>query len=37
MGLEEKRAADIAGPLTFGEITHQPLNQTLMYLLVEDQ
>lgn len=37
MGLEGKRTADVTGPFTFGEIAYQLLNQTLVYLSVEDQ
>lgn len=31
-GLEGKRTAGITGPITFGEISYQLLNQTLVYL-----
>ena len=34
-GLEGKRTADITGPVTFGEIAYQLLNQTLVYLTIE--
>lgn len=37
MELEGKRTADITGPITFGEIAYQLLNQTLVYLTVEAQ
>lgn len=33
--LEGKRTANITGPITFGEIGYQLLNQTLVYLTVE--
>lgn len=33
--LEGKRTADITGPITFGEIAYQLLNQTLVYLSIE--
>ncbi len=35
--LENKRLKGFAGPITFGEIGYQLLNQTLTYLLIEDQ
>lgn len=34
--LEGKRTADMVGPMTFGEIGYQLLNQTLVYLTIED-
>lgn len=34
-GLEGKRTADVVGPMTFGEIAFQLLNQTLAYLSIE--
>ncbi len=34
--LEGKKTADITGPMTFGEIAYQLLNQTLVYLTVDD-
>ncbi len=34
-GLEGKRTANVTGPMTFGEIGYQLLNQTLVYLTVE--
>ena len=34
-GLEGKRTAGITGPISFGEIAYQLLNQTLVYLTVE--
>ncbi|WP_428635211.1 DUF6976 family protein [Sedimenticola sp.] len=37
MELEGKQTANITGPFTFGEIAYQLLNQTLVYLSVEDQ
>jgi hypothetical protein len=37
MDLEGQRTANITGPFTFGEIAYQLLNQTLVYLSVEDQ
>ncbi len=33
-GLEGKRTGDITGPITFGEIAYQLLNQTMVYLTV---
>lgn len=35
-GLEGKRTADITGPITFGEIAYQLLNQTLVYLTINE-
>lgn len=35
-GLEGKRTGTITGPITFGEIAHQLLNQTIVRLLVQD-
>lgn len=35
-GLEGKRTGPISGPMTFGEIGYQLLNQTLVYLTVDD-
>lgn len=34
--LEGKRTGDIVGPITFGEIAYQLLNQTLVYLTIHD-
>ena len=34
--LEGKQTAHMLGPMTFGEIAYQLLNQTLVYLVVED-
>ena len=34
--LEGKRTAPFVGPITFGEIAHQLVNQTLVYLACED-
>ena len=34
--LEGKRTGHMTGPMTFGEIAYQLLNQTLVYVLVED-
>ncbi|WP_263732250.1 DUF6976 family protein [Cellulomonas sp. SG140] len=34
--LEGKRTGDIVGPITFGEIAYQLLNQTLVYLQLHD-
>lgn len=34
--LEGKRTGDIVGPITFGEIAYQLLNQTLVYLTLHD-
>ncbi|MGQ0658622.1 MAG: DUF6976 family protein [Chromatiales bacterium] len=35
-GLHGKKTAQLTGPATFGEIAYQLLNQTLVYLLVEE-
>jgi hypothetical protein len=35
-GLEGRKFADFTGPITFGEIAYQLLNQTLVYLTIED-
>jgi hypothetical protein len=35
-GLEGKKTAGFIGPVTFGEIAYQLLNQTLAYLTIED-
>ncbi|QQS36950.1 MAG: hypothetical protein IPM56_03060 [Ignavibacteriales bacterium] len=35
-GLEGKRTGSMTGPMTFGEIAYQLLNQTLVYLTIED-
>ena len=34
--LEGKRTGDVVGPMTFGEIAYQLLNQTLVYVTVSD-
>lgn len=34
--LEGKKTANLTGPITFGEIAYQLLNQTLVYLKIED-
>jgi hypothetical protein len=34
--LEGKKTADFTGPITFGEIAYQLLNQTLAYITIED-
>ena len=34
--LEGKKTADMTGPMTFGEIAYQLLNQTLVYLTIEN-
>ncbi|WP_020585531.1 DUF6976 family protein [Desulfobacter curvatus] len=34
--LEGKKTADITGPMTFGEIAYQLLNQTMAYIIIED-
>jgi hypothetical protein len=34
--LEGKTTAGMTGPMTFGEIAYQLLNQTLVYLEVRD-
>jgi hypothetical protein len=34
--LEGKKTANFTGPITFGEIAYQLLNQTLAYLTIED-
>jgi hypothetical protein len=33
--LEGRRAGDVTGPITFGEIAYQLLNQTMVYLVVD--
>lgn len=35
-GLEGRKFADFTGPITFGEIAYQLLNQTLVYMTIED-
>lgn len=35
-GLEGRKTGDITGPITFGEIAYQLLNQTLVYLVIHD-
>jgi hypothetical protein len=35
-GLEGRKFGDFTGPITFGEIAYQLLNQTLVYLTIED-
>ena len=35
-GLEGRRTGDIVGPMTFGEIAYQLLNQTMVYVTVSD-
>lgn len=35
-GLEGKRTGQVTGPMTFGEIAYQLLNQTLVYLRIDD-
>ena len=35
-GLEGKKTGDFVGPITFGEVAYQLLNQTLVYLKIED-
>ena len=35
-GLEGKRTGRITGPITFGEIAHQLLNQTIVQLYIRD-
>ena len=35
-GLEGKRTGNITGPITFGEIAHQLLNQTIVRLYIRD-
>jgi len=34
--LEGKKTGDITGPITFGEIAHQLLNQTMVRLYLHD-
>lgn len=34
--LEGKRTGELIGPVTFGEVAYQLLNQTLVYLQIED-
>lgn len=35
-GLEGRKFANFTGPITFGEIAYQLLNQTLVYMTIED-
>jgi hypothetical protein len=35
-GLEGKKTGSITGPITFGEIAHQLLNQTMVQLAIRD-
>ena len=35
--LEGKKTGGITGPITFGEIAYQLLNQTMVYLTIEDR
>jgi hypothetical protein len=35
-GLEGRKTAHFTGPITFGEIAYQLLNQTMAYLTIED-
>lgn len=35
-GLEGRKFSNFTGPITFGEIAYQLLNQTLVYLTIED-
>jgi hypothetical protein len=35
--LEGKRTGDLTGPVTFGEIAYQLLNQTLVFLVIESE
>jgi hypothetical protein len=35
-GLEGKKTGSITGPMTFGEIAYQLLNQTMVYLVIND-
>jgi hypothetical protein len=35
-GLEGRKTANFTGPITFGEIAYQLLNQTMAYLIIED-
>jgi hypothetical protein len=35
-GLEGRNTAPFVGPITFGEIAYQLLNQTLVYLQMQD-
>lgn len=34
--LEGKRTGQLVGPVAFGEIAYQGLNQTLVYLQIDD-
>ncbi len=36
LGLEGKKTATITGPMTFGEVAYQLLNQTMVYMTIED-
>ena len=35
-GLEGKRTGSVTGPITFGEIAYQLLNQTMAYVVIDD-
>lgn len=36
LGLEGKKTANITGPMTFGEVAYQLLNQTMVYMSIDD-
>lgn len=36
-GLEGKKTGEIVGPITFGEIAYMLLNQTMVYITIEDK
>ncbi len=36
LGLEGKKTASITGPMTFGEVAYQLLNQTMVYMSIDD-
>lgn len=35
-GLSEEQAAGVSGPMTFGEVAYQLLNQTMVYLTIDE-
>lgn len=35
--LEGKKTGDIVGPMTFGEVAYILLNQTMVYITIEDK
>jgi len=35
-GLEGKKTGNVTGPITFGEVAYQLLNQTMVYMTIEN-